>query len=89
MPPVPTAPPGGCALWGFPGETTFTNAGVDDPGAATFLGTVGPDGKVTSSNTSWTLMQPMTCVTKAEVIVIHVKDNSGVTSQCHYDSEFF
>jgi hypothetical protein len=150
MPPAPTAPPGGCAQWGFPGETTFTNAGgvalrfnstgptaggpaefnpngvfkrgtvaggidpngavnvtftdddVDDPGSASFLGTVGPDGKVTSSNTSWTLLQPMTCVTKAEVkgptitsttvlggIVIHVKDNSGVTAQCHYDSEFF
>ena len=82
-------------------NVTFTDDDVNDPGSATFLGTVGPDGKVTSTNTNWSVVQPMTCVTKAEVkgptitsntvlggIVIHVKDNSGVTAQCHYDSEF-
>lgn len=148
LPPMPTAPPAGCAQWGFPGETTFTNAGgvalrfnstgvaaagpaefnpngifkngtvtggispdgklnvtftdddVEDPGSAAVLGTVGPDGTVTVTNSNWTAVQKMTCVTQAEVkgptitsntvlggIVIHVKDNSGVTSQCHYDSE--
>lgn len=150
LPPIPLAPPGGCAQWGFPGETTFNNPGgvalrfnstgpaaggpaqfnpngifkngtvtggispdgqlnvtftdddVDDPGSAAVLGTIGPDGKVTVTNSNWTAVQKMTCVTKAELkgptvtsdtvlggIVIHVKDNSGVTSQCHYDSEFF
>ena len=151
LPSMPQAPPpGGCAQWGFPGETTFTNPGgvalrfnstgpaaggpaqfnpngvfkngtvtggispdgrlnvtftdddVEDPGSAAVLGTVGPDGKVTVTNSNWAAVQNMTCVTKAEVkgptitsntvlggIVIHVKDNSGVTSQCHYDSEFF
>lgn len=83
-------------------NVTFTDDDVEDPGSATVLGTVGPDGKVTVTNSNWALQGVLNCVTKAEIkgptitsntvlggIVIHVKDNSGVTSQCHYDSEFF
>jgi hypothetical protein len=148
LPPAPLAP-AGCAQWGFPGETTFTNAGgvamrftstgptasgpaefnpngifkrgtiaggidanghvtltftdddVNDPGTAGFIGDVGPDGKVKSTNTNWTVIQPFTCITQAEVkgpsialapgfgsLVIHITDHSGVTSQCQYNSDF-
>lgn len=83
-------------------NVTFTDDDVDDPGSATVLGTVGPDGKVTVTNSNWQMQGALTCVTQGEIkgptitsspllggIQINVKDNSGVTSQCHYDSEFF
>ena len=148
VPPVPLAPPAGCAQWGFPGVTTFTNAGgvamrfnstgptasgpaefnpngifkngtiaggidadgkvnvtftdddVDDPGSAAFIGNVGPDGKVTSTNTNWTVLEPMVCVTQKVLqgptavfttipggLSVDITDHSGVASNCQYKSE--
>ncbi len=67
-------------------------------------GQVGADGiakgmSPPDNSVAWHTLAKLKCGTKAGPtitsntvlggIVIHVKDNSGETSQCHYDSEFF
>ncbi len=81
-------------------DVTFTDDDVDDPGSATFLGNVGPDGKVTSTNTNWTLQGSLNCQTQGEIkgptavfttiiggLSVDITDHSGVASKCQYSSE--